>query len=140
MKKNDLVRQLTDHYKAKLAEEKERFGVLGISGVFIENNGHKVACEDDGAGLIWKELSKQSGLHLFVDEASDPQVVFAILSREPVPYPHQLYELYELIVDSLEGSEAPEAAILDADSYCGPYRFEFDFDDVEDYDANWGVR
>jgi hypothetical protein len=74
-----------EHYEGKLSEEKERFGVMGIADAWVENNSRKVVCndEDGGAGDIWTELSKQSGLHLHVDYApGDPQCVFAVLSKE----------------------------------------------------------
>jgi hypothetical protein len=114
-----------EHYERKLSEEKERFGVMGIADAWVENNSRKVVCndEDGGAGDIWTELSKQSGLHLHVDYApGDPQCVFAVLSKEPVPRPGQLYELW-LIVESLKTDDEGEN-IERLQWYDGPYKIE----------------
>jgi hypothetical protein len=119
------IAQALEHYKAKLAEEKERFGVLGISTAAIENAYVIVEGPDaDGAGGIWDDLSKQAGLQLCVEYAlDDPQVVFAILSKERVLYPGQLFELWD-IVNSLESDESDAEKLESLDIYDGPYKLE----------------
>ena len=109
------------HYEDKLAEEKEQFEVLAISDACIENNGRKVV-DDEYAGSMWTDISKQSGLHLHVDYApGNPQSVFAVLSKEPVPHPNQLYELW-FIVEDLKDDDSEWLDNLDF--YEGPYKLE----------------
>lgn len=123
MSPEKFVEHALEHYEGKLSEEKERFGVLGVSDAWVENNSSKVVCEED-AGSIWAELSEQSGLHLHVDYApGDPQSVFAVLSKEAVPRPGQLYELWS-IVQNLKNEENVGESIESLDLYDGPYKIE----------------
>jgi len=115
------IRRAAEHYRAKLAEEKERFGVLGITDTFVENNSSKVV-EHEHAGFLWAQLSEQSGLHLVVDYwQGDPQVVYAILSREEVVRPQQLVNLYRLVEDLIDDVSLSEK--MDSlEIYDGPYK------------------
>lgn len=115
----EFIAQATEHYKAKLAEEKERFGVLGISAVITDNTRILVG---DGAGKMWADLSEQSGLWLCVDCAMNSSAVFVILSKERVPFPKQLYELWN-VIDML--ANFPDDSSLDLlEYYEGPYKLE----------------
>lgn len=121
----EFVKVALAHYDAKLGEETQRFGVLGISEALIENNAHKVVDPEDGAGQIWQDLSKQSGLCLHVDYAcGDPQSVYAILSRESIPRPESYYELWNVIAQLRDPEEDAEEKIDILDLYDGPYKLE----------------
>lgn len=115
-----------EHYKTKLQNEYNRFGVMAVSDAFIENNGWKVVDPEDGAGQIWADLSKQSELHLHVDFApGNPQCVYAILSREAIPHPDHHYELWyivQILGNKEEDGEKAEAIHL----YDGPYKLEME--------------
>jgi hypothetical protein len=114
------VRKATEYYRARLAEEKELFGVRGISTTFVENNSSKVV-EHEHAGILWEQLSKQSGLFLEVGYAGDPQVVYAILSMDRVLRSSQLVNLYMLVEDLGDGVDLSEK--LDSlEIYEGPYK------------------
>jgi len=92
----EFINQAFDHYNAKLAEEKSRWGVLGISARFIGHHAHKIYDDDDG-GMLWRNLSEQSGLHLIVTSIDDPQIVYAILSKNEIPNIKQLCGLLDIL-------------------------------------------
>jgi len=117
----EFVRRAAEHYRARLAEEKERFGVLGISTTFIDCHSSEVV-EHEHAGLLWKELSEQSGLFLTVDYLhDDAQVVYAILSKEVVVRPQQLVDL-DLLVGGLVLGVALWEMMGNLENYEGPYK------------------
>ena len=127
---NKFVAEAYAHYQAKLAEGKERFGVLAISSTFIEHNAQVLVSL---AEPLWQDLAKQSGLSFVVDYvADDPQMVLAIISREQVPYPQQLVELYLIVLDlkehidrSVAGDSVDLVDLLDSlEDYSGPYRLD----------------
>jgi len=110
------------HYEGKLVEEKKRFGVLAIADAFIENNARKVV--DGDAIQMWSAISEQSGQYLQVEYApGNPQAVFTVLSKELVPHPGQLYELW-LIVENLKDEESDAERLEDLECYDGPYKLE----------------
>lgn len=126
-KQIEFVKQALAHYEAKLAEETERFGILGISDAFIENNSRKVVDNDDdgGAGDMWAAISEQSGMSLHVDYVyGDPQAVFAILSKEPIPRPNQTHLLWAMIQFLKREAESPNEKVYQLDFYEGPYKLD----------------
>jgi hypothetical protein len=121
------INKALEYYKAKLAEETERFGVMGISDAFIENNSWKVIDPEDGAGQIWADLTKQSGLQLVVNWApGNPQVVYAVLSKEPIPHPDHYYELWYIVQTLGDKKEKDGEKAESIHLYEGPYKLEME--------------
>lgn len=133
MNRETFVAGTLAHYEARLAEEKERFGVIGVSDASVEHHAPTVFCggEDGGVGDMWTEISEQSGLHLHVDCCyGNPQGVFAILSKEAIPRPQQYYMLWAIVrklkMEAVMGWEKEDLTdkIESLVYYDGPYKVE----------------
>lgn len=115
------IEKALTHYTAHLAAETQQFGILAISDSLIENNSCRVV---DDARDMWQDLAQQAGLNMYVGHADlDPQTVFAILSKEPIPRPNQTHRLWS-IVQELQHGEDEADKIESLDLYDGPYKIE----------------
>jgi hypothetical protein len=117
------------HYQAKLAEERERFGVKAISDDLVEHNSRVVV---EHMADTWADIGQQLGGHMVVNYTADPQTVYVLISDSPVPRPDSFYELW-LIVQRLSpnsnsanvpADEELSETIEDLDFYEGPYKLD----------------
>tara|TARA_R110000868_G_scaffold47769_3_gene156223 strand:+ start:3927 stop:4454 length:528 start_codon:yes stop_codon:yes gene_type:complete len=130
MNRETFVTETLAHYEARLAEEKERFGVIMVSDALIEHHSH-VICSD-AAGDMWAEISKslveEVGLRLHVDGLyGDPQGVFAILSKEVIPRPQQYHMLWQIVAELKDEDLDLDEKIETLVYYDGPYKVEVPF-------------
>lgn len=120
------IHKALKHYKARLAEETERFGVQAAEDTFDEGLDPDVLSDMN----VWEKLGDQMGLKFVVNDVG-ANVLFFVIAKHEIPRPHEYYKLWYAVEYLGTEPDDPSDEKYHRDEqidflhhYDGPYKLE----------------